>query len=81
MEHTTAVVVRRGMRGMSSMGKPVNMRSGSESNSVSLGNSANAVGLKVASVSTPLVNEFVCTCATGWTGPTCEISKQIFYFI
>lgn len=72
-EHTTAVVVRRGMRGMSSMGKPVNVRPVSEANSIFLSNSVSG-----ASVSSPVqqqVNEFMCTCATGWTGPTCEISK------
>lgn len=73
IEHTTAVVVRRGMRGMSSMGKPVSMRPTSDSNSVLLNNN----NAKVSSVlsPTPPVNEFTCTCATGWTGPTCEISK------
>lgn len=73
LEQTTAVVVR-GMRGMSSMGKPVSMRTTSESNSVLLSNNA-----KISPVlsSTPPVNEFTCTCATGWTGPTCEISKYI----
>lgn len=60
---------------MSLMGKPV-QRPASESNSVLLGNSANVANIKVPSSSTPPVNEFVCTCATGWTGPTCEISKN-----
>lgn len=76
LEQTTAVVVRRGMRGMSSMGKPVNIRPTSESNSVLLNNNA-----KVTSTltSNPPVNEFTCTCATGWTGPTCEISTYIVF--
>lgn len=57
---------------MSSMGKPVSVRPTSDSNSVLLSNIA-----KMSSVlsSTPPVNEFTCTCATGWTGPTCEISE------
>lgn len=73
-EHTTAVVVRRGMRGMSSMGKPVNVRpASSDASSILLSNSVN--GASALSPTTPQVNEFMCTCATGWTGPTCEISK------
>lgn len=69
LEHTTNAVVIRGMRGMSSMGKPVSMRPMMDANSVFLG------GAKQPSA--PPLNEFVCTCATGWTGPTCEISKYI----
>lgn len=68
LEQTTAVVVR-GMRGMSSMGKPVNMRPISEASNILIGSA------KASSSSTAPANEFMCTCATGWTGPTCEISK------
>lgn len=58
---------------MSSIGKPVNIRPTSESNNILLSNN-----VKVPSAllpSTSQVNEFVCTCATGWSGSTCEISK------
>lgn len=68
LEQTTAAVVIRGMRGMSSMGKPVSMRPVSDANSVLLG------GAKMTPP--PPTSEFVCSCATGWTGPTCEISKS-----
>lgn len=78
LEQTTAVVVRRGMRGMSSMGKPVSVRPTSESNSVLLSNTAK---VSSALLSTPPVNEFTCACATGWSGPTCEISKYPFPFV
>lgn len=71
LEQTTAPVVIRGMRGMSSMGKPVNSRSvpATDPKSVLLGS------VKMTTNSSPSANEFICTCATGWTGPTCEISK------
>lgn len=83
LEHTTAVVVRRGMRGMSSMGRPA-IKSNSESNSV-LSQMSNAKIIPTITASTGPVNEFVCACPTGWTGPTCEISKLhlillIFFF-
>lgn len=78
LEQTTAVVIRRGMRGMSSMGKPVSVRPTSESNSVLLSNTAK---VSSALLSTPPVNEFTCACATGWSGPTCEISKYPFPFV
>lgn len=67
LEHTTAAIVIRGMRGMSSMGKPVSMRPIADANGVFMG------GVKTPP--TPPANEFMCSCATGWTGPTCEISK------
>lgn len=71
MEQTTPVVVRRGMRGMSSMGKPGGIRSTSESNIITLNNNNAA---KTLMTTTPN-NEFICACPTGWTGPTCEISE------
>lgn len=75
MEQTTPVVVRRGMRGMSSMGKPGGIRSTSESNIITSNNNA----AKTVTTTTPN-NEFICTCPTGWTGPTCEISEFIYYY-
>lgn len=74
MEQTTPVVVRRGMRGMSSMGKPGGIRSTSESNIIASNNNA----AKTVTTTTPN-NEFICTCPTGWTGPTCEISEFNYY--
>lgn len=53
------------MRGMSSMGKP--QRPANDMRSVLIGQPKNQ--------QTAPVGEFACTCATGWTGPTCEISK------
>lgn len=66
LEQTTAVVVR-GMRGMSSMGKPVSMRP--------IGEAGGAPHGSAKMSPTPAESEFMCTCPTGWTGPTCEISK------
>lgn len=63
MEQTTAVGIR-GMRGMSAADKKL------------VGQSGTAVFGGAAKVpTTPPLNEFSCACATGWTGPTCEISK------
>lgn len=67
-EPTTSVVVIRGMRGMSSLGKPVSMRS-----SPNEGHSNLLISPKAVTVAPPA--EFSCSCATGWTGPTCEISE------
>lgn len=64
VEQTTAVVVR-GMRGMSSMGKP--QRPASDIRSTLMGQPKSQQVLNVA--------EFTCTCTTGWTGSTCEISE------
>lgn len=66
-EQTTAVGIR-GMRGMSSMEKKL------------VGHSTAAAAAMLAAAkapTTPSLNEFSCVCATGWTGPTCEISKCI----
>lgn len=68
VDQTTPVVIR-GMRGMSSMGKP--QRPVNDMRSV-------LIGQPKGQSSSP-VGEFTCTCSTGWTGPTCEISK--FFFI
>lgn len=69
MEQTTAVGIR-GMRGMSGMDKKLV----SQSTSTALFGSAAKVP------TTPPLNEFSCVCATGWTGPTCEISECIKIF-
>lgn len=65
IEQTTPIVVR-GMQGMSSMGKP--QRPGGDLRGMLMGHPKNQVP------SAP-TSEFTCTCATGWTGPTCEISE------
>lgn len=70
VEQTTAVVVR-GMRGMSSMGKP--QRPATDVRSVLMGQPKSQQMLNVG--------EFTCTCTTGWTGSTCEISKLIYLFL
>lgn len=64
VEQTTAVVVR-GMRGMSSMGKP--QRPANDVRSTLMGQPKSQQMLNVG--------EFTCTCTTGWTGSTCEISE------
>lgn len=64
VEQTTAVVVR-GMRGMSSMGKP--QRPATDVRSTLMGQPKSQQMLNVG--------EFTCTCTTGWTGSTCEISE------
>lgn len=64
---TTPVVVVRGMQGMSSMGKP--QRPGVDVRSMLMGHP------KSQASKAPPTNEFLCTCSTGWTGATCEISK------
>lgn len=68
LEQTTAVGIR-GMRGMSSVDKKLVSQSGT-----TLFGTA-----KVPT--TPPLNEFSCVCATGWTGPTCEISKCIKFYV
>lgn len=69
VEQTTAVIVR-GMRGMSSMGKP--QRPATDVRSTLMGQPKTQPVLNVV--------EFTCTCATGWTGSTCEISEFIISF-
>lgn len=58
----TAVTVRR-MRGMSSMGKPARSRI------------MDVPRVPAKNQPSPPISDFVCTCAPGWTGPTCETSK------
>lgn len=86
LEATTSVapIIVRGMRGMSSMGKPYGRSnlggasSGGGSSGGSTGGSTGGVSggdsKELLSPPQPL-KDFVCTCANGWTGPTCEISK------
>lgn len=59
------------MQGMSSMGKP--QRPAVDVRSILMGH---------PKIQTPVspVSEFSCTCANGWTGPTCEISKWHFFY-
>ncbi|XP_055903990.1 protein serrate [Eupeodes corollae] len=61
----------RGMRGMSSMGKPVGRNRNPTTNG---GTSSGGSAMARMSPTTPPVAEFTCTCAPGWTGPTCEIN-------
>ena len=80
------VVTVRGMRGMSSMGKPVgSLRSLEGRNAMLNGTASGGLASLVAAVAVqspqaglaaPPQNEFTCSCAPGWTGPTCEISKS-----
>uniref|UniRef100_A0A182SE16 EGF-like domain-containing protein n=1 Tax=Anopheles maculatus TaxID=74869 RepID=A0A182SE16_9DIPT len=93
---TVPSIVVRGMRGMSSMGKPFGRSAaagpGSSTGSSSSGtaesneqpksgSSTVSGGLPAPSPNGPQpMKDFVCTCAPGWTGPTCEISKfQMLY--
>lgn len=82
------VVTVRGMRGMSSMGKPVGSVRSLEGRNALLNGTGSSSGSLAALVSsgqnggvpaamTPPQNEFTCACAPGWTGETCEISKSI----
>lgn len=80
-----AVTVVRGMRGMSSMGKPVgslrslegrkSLMNSTGSNLVSGSGASNLASLIAQSQPSAPQHEFTCACAPGWTGPTCEISK------
>lgn len=86
LEQTTLPVVVRGMQGMSSMGKPkrppVDVRSMLMGHPKANNNGGQAMGASTvtttatasASAASP-ISEFTCACATGWTGPTCEISE------
>lgn len=77
MEATTTPIIVRGMRGMSSMGKPY----GRSSLTGGAGPGGGAAGGGDSSSSKELlllpqpIKDFICTCAPGWTGPTCEISE------
>lgn len=75
MESQTPAIMVRGMRGMSSMGKPVSSRPTDTRNQQQV----------TTSTKKPTVNEFTCSCAPGWTGPTCAISKYTpfsrFFFL
>lgn len=69
VESQTTSVVMRGMRGMSSMGKPVSSRPAID---LLRGNT------NVAKTTTNReVAEYTCSCLPGWTGPSCEISKSL----
>lgn len=74
----TSIIVR-GMRGMSSMGRPVSTSRISDIRgtvSSSSGSSSSSSSLILSkSVTMPPSTEFSCTCAPGWTGLTCEVSK------
>lgn len=74
------IVTVRGMRGMSSMGKPVGSVRSTDGRSALLNGGANKMGSSLSSAMVPnpapVMNEFTCSCAPGWTGPSCEISKS-----
>lgn len=70
LEAPTTPIIVRGMRGMSSMGKPY----GRSSLSGGAGQGGGAAGGGDSS-SSKEIKDFICTCAPGWTGPTCEISE------
>uniref|UniRef100_A0A182P1Q8 EGF-like domain-containing protein n=1 Tax=Anopheles epiroticus TaxID=199890 RepID=A0A182P1Q8_9DIPT len=89
---TVASIVVRGMRGMSSMGKPFGRSAAGTVGGSSAGSSngdSKELQSKSGSSSTSAgghsgpsssggpqpMKDFVCTCAPGWTGPTCEISE------
>ncbi|XP_055585474.1 protein serrate-like [Uranotaenia lowii] len=70
----------RGMRGMSSMGKPFGRSAAGSSGSDSVISGSPKELMTALGRSHPLVpsaqpiKDFVCSCAPGWTGPTCEIN-------
>ena len=55
------------MKGMSSMGKPFGHLPKSQSNENK--------ELSTKHTAPQPIKDFICTCAPGWTGSTCEISK------
>lgn len=73
-ESSTTPIIVRGMRGMSSMGKPFG-RSGGAGGGAGGGDSSREVTPKHLLSPPQPIKDFICTCAPGWTGPTCEISK------
>lgn len=82
---TPPMVMVRNMQGMSSMGKP--KFPGGDLRSILMGYPSNqrtrqsSVSLSSSSSSATKsqANEFACTCPTGWTGATCEISKCVVF--
>ncbi|XP_055623547.1 protein serrate [Toxorhynchites rutilus septentrionalis] len=86
LELTTPVapIIVRGMRGMSSMGKPYGRSNslggasggGGGSGGSNAGGSAIGGGADSKELLSPPqpLKDFVCTCTNGWTGPTCEIN-------
>ncbi|KAL9692813.1 hypothetical protein quinque_000108, partial [Culex quinquefasciatus] len=72
-ESSTTPIIVRGMRGMSSMGKPFG-RSGGAGGGAGGGDSSREVTPKHLLSPPQPIKDFICTCAPGWTGPTCEIN-------
>lgn len=75
-ENQGAVITVRGMRGMSSMGKPMGRaKTEGRGSSAARSNNTRNGGSPKAPASSPSSAEFTCSCAPGWTGSTCEISE------
>lgn len=77
LEATTGPIIVRGMRGMSSMGKPYGRSSltgGAGPGGGGGGDSSSSSSKELLLLPQP-IKDFICTCAPGWTGPTCEISE------
>ncbi|XP_034662158.1 protein serrate isoform X2 [Drosophila subobscura] len=78
--NATRPPVYRIMRGMStSMGRPISRRNSIRSLAnlrleSQNGSTGGALGSSPGLPLKPLVAEFTCGCAAGWTGPTCEIN-------
>ncbi|XP_062537642.1 protein serrate [Armigeres subalbatus] len=85
---SAAPIIVRGMRGMSSMGKPFGRSNGGGANGAGTGAASTggggvgAIGGGVGDSSSSKellllpqpIKDFICSCAPGWTGPTCEIN-------
>ncbi|XP_053686299.1 protein serrate [Sabethes cyaneus] len=76
---TPPSIIVRGMRGMSSMGKPYGRANGGvEGGGDGGGGGGGMESKEIAAtrhISPPQpLKDFVCTCSPGWTGPTCEIN-------
>lgn len=86
VEDVAPIVTVRGMRGMSSMGKPVGSVRSSDGRSALLNGANKGSSSGSSSSASALIpnpppptpqSDFTCSCAPGWTGPSCEISKSL----